>query len=53
MAWQGGWVQLEQSDVHLALNMPKLAKGGFSQAAINETQLLIKNPRTEVQKQKK
>jgi len=27
---QGGWVQLEQSDMCLALNMAKMAKGGFS-----------------------
>jgi len=29
MARQGGRVQLEQSDMHLALNMAKMAKEGF------------------------
>ena len=29
-ARQGGRVQLERSDMRLALNMAKLAKGGFS-----------------------
>jgi hypothetical protein len=38
MARQGGQVQLKQSDMHLALNMAKMAKGGFSRAAIEETQ---------------
>jgi len=42
MARQGGRVQLEQSDIHLALNMAKLAKGGFSRASVDETQYLIK-----------
>jgi len=44
MARQGGRVQLEQSDMHLALNMAKMARGGFSWAAVEETQLLIKRP---------
>ena len=48
MARQGGGVQLEQSDMRLALNMAKMAKGGISRAAIKETQQLIKNPCTEV-----
>jgi len=48
MAKQRGSVQLEQSDMRLALNMALMAKGGFSQAAIEETQFLIKKPRTEV-----
>jgi len=34
MARQGGRVQLEQSDMRLALNMAKMAKGRFSCAAI-------------------
>ena len=42
MARQRGWVQLEQSDMRLALNMAQLAKGGFSRATIEETQYLIK-----------
>jgi len=53
MARQGGWVQLEQSDMHLALNMAKMAQGGFSRAAIEETQQLVRNPSTEVQEEKK
>jgi len=51
--WQGGWVQVEQSDMCLALNMAKMAKGGFSRATIEETQFLIKEPRAEVQEGKK
>jgi len=41
MARQGGWVQLEQSDMRLALNLAKMAKDGFSRAIIEETQQLI------------
>ena len=48
MASQGRWVQLEQSDMPLALNMAKMAKEGFSRAAIEETNDLIKKPRAEV-----
>jgi len=53
MARQGGRVQLEQSDIRLALNMAKMARGGFSHAAIEETQHLIKKPGAEVQQEKK
>jgi hypothetical protein len=53
MARQGGRVQLEQSDMRLALNMAKMAKGGFSCATIEETQQLIKKPCAEVQEEKK
>jgi len=53
MARQGGRVQLEQSDMPLALKMAKTAKGGFSRAAIEETQQLIKKPRAEVREEKK
>jgi len=53
MARQGGRVQLEQSDMYLALNMAKMAKGGFSRAAIEKTQFLIKKPRARVQDEKK
>jgi len=53
MARQEGGVQLEQSDKRLALNMAKMAKGGFSPTPIEETQQLIKKPRTEVQEEKK
>jgi hypothetical protein len=48
MARQGGRVQLEQSDMRLALNMAKMAKAGFLRAAIEETKYLINKPRTEV-----
>jgi len=37
MARQGGWVQLEQSDMRLALNMAKMGKEGLLRAAIEET----------------
>jgi len=52
-AGQGGRVQLEQSDMHLALNMAKMAKEGFSCAAIEESQQLIKKLCAEVQEMKK
>jgi len=48
MARQGGLVQLEQSDMRLALSMAKLAKGGFSHATIEQTQQLIEKPHAEV-----
>jgi hypothetical protein len=53
MAREGGWVQLEQSDMRLALNMAKMAKEGFSYAAIQETKYLIKKPRAKVREEKK
>jgi len=53
MARKGGRVQLEQSDMRLALNMAKTAKGGFSRTAIEEMQFLIKKPRAEVREEKK
>jgi hypothetical protein len=53
MARQGGRVQLEQSDMRLVLNMAKMAKEGFSRAAIEERQQLIKKPCAEVQEDKK
>ena len=37
----------------LDLNMATMAKGGFSQAAIEEMQYLIKNARADVRKEKK
>jgi len=48
MARQGGRVQLEQSDMRLALNMAEMAKRGFSCTAIEETQFLITIARVEV-----
>jgi len=53
MARQGGRVQLEQSDMHLALNISKIAKEGFSRAAIEETKYVIKKLRAEVWEEKK
>jgi len=53
MARQGGRVQLEQSDMCVALNMAKMAKAGFSHTAIVKTQYLIKKPRAEVREAKK
>jgi hypothetical protein len=38
--------------MRLALNMPKMAKEGFSRAAIEETKYLIKKLRTEVWEEK-
>ena len=52
MARQGGRVQLEQSDMRLALNKAKIAKEGFLRATIEETQQLIKKPRAEVRDEK-
>jgi len=49
MPRQGGCVQLEQSNMGQALDMAKMAKGGFSHTAIEETQYLIQKPRAEVQ----
>jgi len=53
MARQGGQVQLEQSDMRLALNMAKMAKEGISHASIEETKYLINKPRAEVRQEKK
>jgi len=51
MARQADWVQLEQSDMRLALNLAKMAKGGFLRAALEESQLLIKKLRAKVQEE--
>jgi len=53
MARQGGQVQLEQSDMRLALNMAKMAKEEFSHTVIKETQKLIKTPVAQVREEKK
>jgi len=53
MARQGGWVQLDQSDMGLALHMAKMAKGGFLRAAIEQTQFLLMKPSAEVREEKK
>jgi len=51
MVRQGDRVQLEQPGMHLALNLAKMAKGGVSRAAIDETQYLIKEPCAEVREE--
>jgi len=48
MARHGGRVHLEQSDVHLSLNLANMTKEWFSRAAIDETQQAIKKQLTEV-----
>jgi len=53
MARQGGRVQLAQSDMHLALNMAKMAKVGFSRMAMDETKYLINKPHADVGEEKK
>ena len=53
MARQGSRVQMEQSDMCLALNMAILADEGFSRATIGETQYLIKIPRAKVREENK
>jgi hypothetical protein len=49
MARKVGRVQLQQSDLSLALNMAKMAKEGISCTAIEETKSLIEYPCTEVE----
>jgi len=53
MARQGGRVQLEPSIMGLALNMANMAEGGLSRAAMEETQQLIKQHRSNVREEKK
>jgi hypothetical protein len=53
MARQGGWVQLEHSDMRQALNTAKMAKERFSPTAIEETKYHIKKPRGKVREEKK
>jgi len=53
MAKQGGWVQLEQSDMRLALNVAIMAKEGFLRAAMEDTLQQIKKPCAEVWEEKK
>jgi len=52
MAKQGGRVQLEQSDMCLALNMATMAKEGFLRSAIEDTPNLIEKPRADVTEEK-
>jgi len=51
MARQRGRVQLEQSDLRLALNMGKMAKERILRAAIEKTQYLTKKPLAKVQEE--
>jgi hypothetical protein len=53
MAKQGGQVQLEQSDMRLALNMANTSKEGFSRAAIEQTKYFYTNPGAKVREEKK
>jgi len=53
MARKEGRVQLERSDMPLALNLTKKASGGFLRAAMEGTENLIKKPRAEVQEERK
>jgi hypothetical protein len=53
MARQGGCVQLQQFEMRLALNMPTMAKQGFSRTTIDESTYLIKKPCAKVQEEKK
>jgi len=52
MARLGDRVLLEWSELHLALNMAKMAIAGFSSGGIEEAQYLIKKSRTKVQEEK-
>jgi len=53
MVTQGGRVQLEQSDILLALNVVEMAQGGFLRRAIEEMHELTKKPLAEVLYEKK
>jgi len=53
VARQRGRVQLEQSDMRLALNMANMAKEVLSRAAMEETHQVFKKPRAEVREEKK
>jgi len=53
MAGHGGQVQLEPSNMRLALNMVKTAEGVFSHGAVVETQFLMMMPRTVAQEETK
>jgi len=48
MARQGVWVQLEQSDMHLASNMAITANEGYSHTALEQYQLVIMKCHTKV-----
>jgi hypothetical protein len=52
MAGQGSPVQLEQSDMSLALSMARMSKAGSVRATIEETQQLVNTPCADVQEAK-
>jgi len=52
MARRGGRVKLEQSDMHLALNVAKMANEGFLHTSFEETLQLIKKQHPEVREEK-
>jgi len=51
IARQGSWVQLEQSDMRLGLNIAKMAIGAFLHTAIEDTQHVKKKPQAGVQEE--
>jgi len=53
MAKQGGWVQLELSNMHLAYKKAEIAKEGFSCATMEEMQYQIKQLCSKLQEQEK
>jgi hypothetical protein len=53
MARQGGRIQLEQSNIWLALNQANMVKSSFLRSIIEETQNPIKQPLAEVREEKK
>ena len=52
MVREEGRVQLEQSDMRLDLSMVKMADEEISHAVIEDTQYILKRPRTEVREEK-
>jgi hypothetical protein len=52
MSRQGGQVQLEQSDIYLALNMAKMQNAGSSGATIADINYVMKEHSTEVREGK-
>jgi len=53
MARQGGQLQLEQSNMRVALNMAKMAKGGYLCTTREETKQTTNKPQAEVWEEKK
>jgi hypothetical protein len=52
MARQGDQVTLEQSDLHLVMNMPEMANGALSHLAIKKSQYVLKKPCSVVQEKR-